>query len=786
MDKVESDCVLCVQETEIIAIGHCNHKTFCYQCMIKMRVISKIKMCPICKQQLDKIILTDNLNAQFTDFQLNKLIPIQYTKEAKDVFYTNSEEIKIKVESLNNLKCPFLECQTEQQFSNYNQLRIHLKEQHQRYFCDVCIEQKTCFLVEQQVYTEYQYRHHLQHGDYDEDGNLIFKHPYCKYCKKNFYDEDKFKQHLNIAHINCSMCEDRKFVFYKDHGSYEKHLKLSHYLCEEPECKQMLVVFKSSGELDLHKTQNHCNDPRIKKLNQYNIQQFAGFYDDQKQKKQINDKEGEDFSDQFPSLKQTNLRAVVHLDEHNDENIDFRDFLYVEYNDEIDKQSDHSEKLHEQQNIHLEDIRLIKPISMPSIGFDYFIRKCSQFFKTQKGKEDQIRKMIMMFEQDRYSAEHFVSDFIRMFELKTGLRLITFYMAMRDVKENRNIWKILDDAYFKELQKLPKRNNSIIMNCKTYSELFLRLLDELNKNLAQRIEKGELKNYVDTIMAKERIFQFIEVLRHVRTSEMGKFKFALNFGLSSQILEHIKQNVLLNDQSIIQQNISKISNHDLIPFYLYVNLSSKILKGEQIHKEKKDVNECVYLEFFQKNPKLFNQITKPETVEQNKQQLLQKQPKNQQGNGLDMNAFDFPSLPKAPKKEQMQIDQFQVKNVEPQKQQVQQQQQKKQKQNNQGKKGKWQESGPAIFQNQVVEEESFPSLVPQSNESKVKQVNHTTGIFVEDESFVPLTTYKPVRNIEGTEWDSNPIVPIKNSKMKEVGKIQKKNKIIVQISGGFC
>ena len=111
-----------------------------------------------------------------------------------------------------------------------------------------------------------------------------------------------------------------------------------------------------------------------------------------------------------------------------------------------------------------------------------------------------------MFEQERYSAEHFVSDFIRMFELKTGFRLITFYMSMRDVKENRKIWKILDDAYLKELQRLPKRNNSIIMNCKTYSELFVKLLEELNKNLAYRIENGDLKIYSDTTMPKERIF----------------------------------------------------------------------------------------------------------------------------------------------------------------------------------------------------------------------------------------------------------------------------------------
>ncbi|CAD8190995.1 unnamed protein product [Paramecium pentaurelia] len=781
MDKVESDCVLCIEKVDIIALGHCNHKTFCYQCMIKMRVISKIKMCPICKQQLDKIILTDNLNAQYKDYQINKLIPIAYSMEAKDVFYTDSEDIKSKVESLNQFKCPFQECQIEQQINNYNQLRNHLKDQHQRYFCEVCIEQKTCFLVEQQVYTEQQYRHHLQYGDYDEDSNLIFKHPYCKYCKKNFYDEDKFKQHLNIVHINCNMCENSKFIFYKDHGSYEKHLRLSHFCCEEIECKQMLVVFKTSGELDLHRNQVHCHDQRIKKFNHHNLQQFAGFYDNKKQMKQYNDNEGLDFSDQFPSLRQTNLRAVVHIDQHNDEKIDFRDFLYVDYNDEIDKQSDHSEKLHYQQNIQLEDIRIVKPSSIPSINFDYFLRKCSFFFKNQKGKEDQIRKMISMFEQDRFNAEKFVSDFIKMFELKTGLRLITFYMAMRDVKENKNKWKILDDAYFKELQKLPRRYNSIIMNCNTYSELFLKLLDELNKNLVQRIETGELKNYADTIMPKERIFQFIEVLRHVRTQEMGKFKFALNFGLLQQVLEHIKQHILLDDLSNIQQHISKITNRDLVPFYLYVNLSSKILKGEQIHKEQKDVNECVYMEFFQKNDQLFKLISKPDKVEQTKQLCCQKQPKQQ--NGLELDTYDFPTLPKTQKKEQTLVDQFQVKIVDPQKQQ---QQEKKKKQNNQTKKGKWEESESAIFQNQTIEDEQFPTISSQPSQIQPKQVNKVLGTFVEDDSFIPLTTYQPIRIIEGTEWDTNPIVPKKNQQMKEVAKIKKKNKTIVQISGGFC
>ncbi|CAK87927.1 unnamed protein product (macronuclear) [Paramecium tetraurelia] len=777
MDKVESECVLCVQEAEIIALGHCNHKTFCYQCMIKMRVISKIKACPICKQILDKIILTDNLQAQFSDYSISNLMSINYSKDSKDVFFTDSAQIKEKIEGLNSFKCPFQDCQMDQQISNFNQLKLHLKVEHMRFYCDVCIEQKTCFLGEQQLYSDYQVRRHMNNGDLDEDSNIIFKHPFCKFCRKHFYDEDKFKQHLNLAHINCSLCEDMKFTFYKDHGSYERHLKLSHFLCEEPECKQMLVVFKNQCELDMHK-QSHCNDPRIKKMSNLNVQQIAGFYEDPKQKKQLNDKEGEDFTDQFISLEQTKLRAVTQIDQHKDENIDFREYLYVDYNDDQDKLSDQSEKMHSQQNIFLEDLQLIKPYTLPHMKFQSFMAKCSQFFKGQKNKEESLRKLIQLFETDKMSAEHYVNSFIQMFEPKTGLRLITFYMAMKDVKDQFS--KILDDAYIKQLKALPRRNNPIIIVCKTYSELFIKLLEELNKNLIKRIEDGDLVQYQDTIMPKERIFQLIEVLRHVKTSEMGKFKFALNFGLSTQM---IFQKFNVKNFIIYQlEHISAISNHDLVPFYLYVNLSMKILRGEQIHKEKKDLNECVYYEFFQNNKKLFSLIKKPDNSDLNRQNLLQKQ--NQLNrNGIEMNPADFPSLPKAQKQEQKLEQQFYVKQNEPQQQQQQVKKSKQRQQQSQAI-GKWQNSGAAIFQNQAAIEDQFPSLTSNTTQAPSKNVKSNNGQF-QDDDFVPLADYKSAKQNEESEWDSNPIIPKKNTQMKEVAQIKKKNKNIVQISGGF-
>lgn len=48
-------------------------------------------------------------------------------------------------------------------------------------------------------------------------------------------------------------------------------------------------------------------------------------------------------------------------------------------------------------------------------------------------------------------------------------------------------------------------------------------------------------------MPKERIHQLNEILRHVKTQEMGKLKFALHFGITAETLEIIKTKLFLDD-----------------------------------------------------------------------------------------------------------------------------------------------------------------------------------------------------------------------------------------------
>jgi hypothetical protein len=56
----------------------------------------------------------------------------------------------------------------------------------------------------------------------------------------------------NTRKVGENMRDVQQLRFYKDHAKYEKHLKMSHFLCEEPACKGQLEVFKTQGELENH------------------------------------------------------------------------------------------------------------------------------------------------------------------------------------------------------------------------------------------------------------------------------------------------------------------------------------------------------------------------------------------------------------------------------------------------------------------------------------------------------------------------------------------------------
>jgi len=136
-------------------------------------------------------------------------------------------------------------------------LRDHLREKHDRFLCEVCLENKKVFLGEQIRYAKPQLDRHLTKGEPDKgfDG-----HPMCRFCRKRQYDSTALYEHLSRQHYECDICLRRgvKYKYYRDYPMLEEHFRDNHYLCEDPRClEEKFVVFANQMDLQAHQLQRH-------------------------------------------------------------------------------------------------------------------------------------------------------------------------------------------------------------------------------------------------------------------------------------------------------------------------------------------------------------------------------------------------------------------------------------------------------------------------------------------------------------------------------------------------
>lgn len=84
-------------------------------------------------------------------------------------------------------------------------------------------------------------------------------HPYCDFCKQYFFDDELFRVHLNLEHLNCHVCgKNERFRYYNNYDSLEIHYKMSHYICSDKNClAKKFIAFRSAEELKVHRYQIH-------------------------------------------------------------------------------------------------------------------------------------------------------------------------------------------------------------------------------------------------------------------------------------------------------------------------------------------------------------------------------------------------------------------------------------------------------------------------------------------------------------------------------------------------
>lgn len=246
-DNQENTCVVCFKGVEIYSIGQCDHPV-CYECSTRMRVLCRQNECPICRQDMPKVIFTKSKRSYNSLQNVNGLID----KKFKVVFETEDE--KKAYEWLLAHECP--EC--SKVFMTFIYLRDHVRRVHQLNYCELCVENLRIYSKERRCYNRAELAQHRKDGDPDNRSHR--GHPLCEFCDTRYMDNDELYRHLRRDHLYCHFCDaDGLHQYYSSYDYLRDHFRSEHYLCEEGDCinEKFTAVFRSDIDLKAHRTTVH-------------------------------------------------------------------------------------------------------------------------------------------------------------------------------------------------------------------------------------------------------------------------------------------------------------------------------------------------------------------------------------------------------------------------------------------------------------------------------------------------------------------------------------------------
>ncbi|CAB3378891.1 Hypothetical predicted protein [Cloeon dipterum] len=240
-------CVLCFKEAQLFSVGECDHPV-CYECSTRMRVLCQQTECPICRQDMPKVIFSPERKPF-------KLLQHRLTERKYKIGFTNAEA----EEAFRLLLKHFCRlCPEQPEFRTFNMLKNHMTKEHNLRFCDLCVDNLKIFTFERRSYTREELGLHRRKGDVDNTSHR--GHPICEYCDVRFMDNDELFRHMRRNHLFCHFCDaDGRHCYYRSYEDLREHFRSEHYLCEEGECKdeKFTSAFNSDIDFKAHRASVH-------------------------------------------------------------------------------------------------------------------------------------------------------------------------------------------------------------------------------------------------------------------------------------------------------------------------------------------------------------------------------------------------------------------------------------------------------------------------------------------------------------------------------------------------
>lgn len=266
-----SQCIVCCADNpSYVGIGRCRHSDVCWVCTLRLRALSKDQKCPMCKEVLEEVLLTNDASESLSEYQLQEL-----ACEPSVGVRFRDDRIRREALRLLGYRCALDKCESrsDSYFQTLAELQDHLWYVHWMQFCKTCLQGRAAFPCEQVVYTESSLERHCKDGD---RGQLKAKrptppvppHPLCEFCKERMYNEDALIRHMHRKHQLCILCEraGRRNEFYSNWKCLSLHYQDKHHVCAHKDCVRgghRLIAFADEEELHIHYMVEHNDSSRL-------------------------------------------------------------------------------------------------------------------------------------------------------------------------------------------------------------------------------------------------------------------------------------------------------------------------------------------------------------------------------------------------------------------------------------------------------------------------------------------------------------------------------------------
>nr|CAD7452158.1 unnamed protein product [Timema tahoe] len=103
-------------------------------------------------------------------------------------------------------------CSSRPAFRTFQNLKDHMKKEHELQYCNLCVDNLKIFTGERRCYTRAQLALHKRKGDPEDRSHR--GHPLCEFCDERYMDTDELYRHLRRDHLFCHFCDADGFHRY--------------------------------------------------------------------------------------------------------------------------------------------------------------------------------------------------------------------------------------------------------------------------------------------------------------------------------------------------------------------------------------------------------------------------------------------------------------------------------------------------------------------------------------------------------------------------------------------